>query len=260
MSDPRRDLDSMAANLSADAVAVLEFTSNVGEAKRPLELTYILSKDSFIWAGFSALLAQQQKPFPTIDVDAADLHSKFYRIIAKEASTIYIGTPSVVGNTVLPAIVPSHAPGQPSHDLTLNSGEKNRYFQGMQVLKALLQEFYSDPLQYDAVANSINNSIVKGYTELYTNQLVTDPIIEAALAVAILSFVPFSFVKRTKDGRVVYRKIQASLWKYERSRKSGAVTQVDLTLKTARIAKVVKAALVSAWSEATKDEDDEPEE
>jgi hypothetical protein len=99
----------------------------------------------------------------------------------------------------------------------------------------------------------------RGNFRLIRAELITDPVIEATLALAILPFVPFSIVKRTQKGRIVYRKIQAGLWKYERSKKAGGDTQVQLTFEAARIAKVIKAGLVAAYHETTKGEGDEPE-
>lgn len=40
------------------AAAMLEFTSDIGGTKKPGELTYITSKDAYIWAGVAALIAQ----------------------------------------------------------------------------------------------------------------------------------------------------------------------------------------------------------
>jgi hypothetical protein len=67
-------------------------------------------------------------------------------------------------------------------------------------------------------------------------------------------------VKRTKNGRIVYRKIQAALWKYERQKQLGGGWQTNVTFETARIAKALKTGLVAAYHEATKGPGDEPEE
>ena len=90
------------------------------------------------------------------------------------------------------------------------------------------------------------------------NDLITDPVIEPILGLAILPFVPFSIVKRTKNGRVVYRKIQAALWKYERAKRSGLV-ETNVTFEAARISKVIKTSLIAGWHEATEEPVDEPE-
>jgi hypothetical protein len=102
-------------------------------------------------------------------------------------------------------------------------------------------------------------NIYRGFRELRSNNFITDPIIETVLSLAILSIVPFSIVKRTKNGRLVYRKIQDGLWKYQCDRRGGH-SQVNLTFEVARIAKALKVGLTAAYHEALKSEGDEPEE
>jgi hypothetical protein len=65
---------------------------------------------------------------------------------------------------------------------------------------------------------------------------------------------------RTKKGQIVYRKIQAGLWKYERGRRPGGDMQTNVTFEAARIAKAIKVGLTAAFHEATKGAGDEPEE
>jgi hypothetical protein len=115
-------------------------------------------------------------------------------------------------------------------------------------------------ISYKDLITEVNNNIYYGYNELLKSNLINDPVIETTLALAILPFVPFSIVKRTKSGRIVYHKIQAGLWKYERLRRSGGDVQTNVTFEAARIAKAIKVGLVAAYHEATKGAGDEPEE
>jgi len=124
------------------------------------------------------------------------------------------------------------------------------------------QSLSSAGLPLDAFANQLNSIIHNGYRRLYLDEIITDPVIESIVGfgIAILPFVPFSIVKRTNKGRVVYRKIQAALWKYERTKTTGGHVQTNLTLEAARIARVIKTSLIAGWHEATKPaEGDEPE-
>jgi hypothetical protein len=115
--------------------------------------------------------------------------------------------------------------------------------------------------RYNAnIIEDLNSIIINGYRELLNAGLITDPVIETVLGLAILSFMPFSIVKRTKNGRIVYRKVQAALWKYERAKRSGGAAETNLTLEAARIAKALKVGLISAYHEATKGAGDEPDE
>jgi hypothetical protein len=66
--------------LSPPAAAVLEFTSNIPQRKRPRELTYITSKDAYIWAGVAGLITEYAhfgRVNPSVQIDAV-----LYRTIA----------------------------------------------------------------------------------------------------------------------------------------------------------------------------------
>jgi hypothetical protein len=98
-----------------------------------------------------------------------------------------------------------------------------------------------------------------GYRELVSRGLITDPIIETTLGIAVLSFIPFSIVKRTERGRVVYRRIRAAAWSYQRKTRSGGHVEMNLTFKVASIAGALKAGLVAAYNEAMKEKENDKE-
>jgi hypothetical protein len=110
------------------------------------------------------------------------------------------------------------------------------------------------------VARLVDEAIETGYNELLLADLITDPIIETTLALAILPFVPFSIVKRTQKGQVVYRKLQAFAWKWEQVRLRGGTIQTNLTFEVARIANAIKVGLTAAIHETTKSAGGTPDE
>jgi hypothetical protein len=65
-------------SLSAPAAAVLEFTSDIGGTRRPGELTYITSKDAYIWAGVATLLGQYISERKVEFLEDLDIQSKIY--------------------------------------------------------------------------------------------------------------------------------------------------------------------------------------
>jgi hypothetical protein len=114
------------------------------------------------------------------------------------------------------------------------------------------------PMREEDIIIGINENMKRGYQELLISGLISDPIIETTLFLTVLSFIPFSIVKRTKNGKVVYRKIQAAFWKYERQQRSGGSVQTNWTFEAIRIARAIKAGLTAGFHEATKE--DEPDE
>lgn len=91
---------------------------------------------------------------------------------------------------------------------------------GQTILLQFLKSSVRPDISVIDVVSKISTDIFAGYNNLFYSGLISDPVIETTLALAILPFVPFSIVKRTKKGQIVYRKIQAGLWKYERERRS----------------------------------------
>jgi hypothetical protein len=103
----------------------------------------------------------------------------------------------------------------------------------------------------------LNHYIQAGYLQMESDGCIYDPVIETGLMLAVLSLVPFSFVRRTRKGQVTYKKIRSALWKYEWQRQRDDI-EVNLTFETARIARALKAALVAAYHQASKGEGEDP--
>ena len=244
-------LDDM--TLSAPAVAVLEFTSDIRGEKSFSELNYITSKDAYIWAGIAVLIAEVDNLAKTESVDDIEINSQLYQAVS-EMGRIRYGLPSF--ETFLPGMITQ--PPRPPLSIVYPISDQTCY--SNRIILSLLEKFVLPYYPYQKITNDVNNYVFSGYHELLNAHLITDPVIETTLALAILSFVPFSIVKRTRKGNVVYRKVQAALWKYETERRSGGISQTHVTFEAARIAKAVKTGLVAAYHEATKGAGDEPEE
>jgi hypothetical protein len=234
-------------SLSPAAVAVLEFTSDIRDTTRAGEISYICSKDAFIWAGLAVLIATYRSVrFPPLD----DLKIKAELYEQINGSSDWFSQLNHLESV-------KYIRGD------LDFQEYQRYtasFLIKNVLKAFVAMPVADGYPTEASVGEINRIVKEGYEELIRASLITDPIIEATLSLAILSILPFSIVKRTKNGRTVYRKVQAALWKYEHQRRSGGATEINLTFEAARIARALKTGIIAAYHDATKGAGEEPEE
>ncbi len=65
------------------AVAVLEFTSDIVGTKKPGELTYITSRDAYIWAGVAALIAQYMSEGKARFINDIEIHTRLYDVIMR---------------------------------------------------------------------------------------------------------------------------------------------------------------------------------
>jgi hypothetical protein len=238
-------------SLSTAAVAVMEFTSDIRETTKLREITYIMSKDAYLWAGVASVIAQHSSirlaKLPT-DIE---IYKKLYEII----SGYWILGGTLSGNSLIHVEKPSN-PLFAKHIYVIN----DEILRSSVLVEDLLEAFLVPPINYEDLRIDLNANIHQGYEQLLRANLISDPVIEAALGIAILGCLPFSIVKRTRNGNVVYRKLQAALWKYERQKRSGGLTETNVTFEAARIAKALKTGLVAAYHEATKNAGDEPEE
>jgi hypothetical protein len=77
------------------------------------------------------------------------------------------------------------------------------------------------------------------YQSLIKRKLIEDPatVAIAGFSLAVLGLVPTSFTCKTRDGRLVSRKISALYWSYEQSEKAGVVS----TTVEFRLLKLVRA-------------------
>jgi hypothetical protein len=234
--------------ISAEAAALLEFTSDTGSSRKSGQLTYITSKSAYVWAGVAASIARAQKLKDT-RIEDIDIHAAIYTTVAQRQRFVKYNS----------ELVPRIYDGKLYLQIMEGADESTLCYQIVRDILRKLELIATDDDGVN-VGHEISSVINSGYFELLRDDLVSDPVIETTLGLAILSALPFSFVKRTRKGQLEYKKIQAAAWKYEWSRKSGGEVQMNLTFEAARIAKALKVGIVAAYHQATNGESDEPDE
>lgn len=90
------------------------------------------------------------------------------------------------------------------------------------------------------------------YHSLLERGLIEDPpvVFIGGIAVSVLGWIPVSFTKKTSEGKVVSRKINALFWKYERSTRKG-VTTTSVQFRLMRLVNALKAGISAAQRELT---------
>jgi hypothetical protein len=228
-------LHSEETTISPQAVALLEFTSDFRVLSKRGQLAYITSKGAYIWAAAAVLIAQYSRR----RVDDLGIQTAIYTSVVRNIESV------------------SHSNNLPSFD---HKNKSVQYVNEASVSYSIVNSLLLNiNLPKMGEQHYLDEIIQSGYAELLGKALIVDPVIETTLGLAILSLVPFSFVKRTKRGQLEYQKIQAAAWKYEWSRKRGGDVQTNLTFEVARIAKALKVGIVAAYHHATSSEGDEPE-
>ena len=89
------------------------------------------------------------------------------------------------------------------------------------------------------------NKAFETYQQLMEKELIEDPVVTGVgvLSVALLGFVPFGFTRKKRNGKVVYRRINAAFWKYEEKVQRGN-TVTNLHFKLWKILNAVKDIIV----------------
>jgi hypothetical protein len=243
----RAEVESV--EVGPEAAAVLEFsTPHIAHTSSSRELNYVTSKGSFAWAAIAAMIAKHYSLRETDNrIDDIEIQSAIYRAVSANRGLLREYTcslPVFRSDTFSSPIILSYE----GYDSDISSLLINNFLNNIGI------DFSKYSL---SLANELNLALCEGYRELLDQHLISDPVIDATIGIAILSTIPFSFVRRTKDGHAVYLKLHALLWKYEWEKGRGEAT-LNLTLETARIAKALKEGLVTAYHHATKGEGDEP--
>jgi hypothetical protein len=251
------------ATTSPEAVALMEFTSDIKVKNQINDLSYITSKGAYIWAGVSVFIAKNmelsKQRLEDITIHTA-IYSSVNELYTKAEELIKHEQPET--NYVLPTMkLITPPPSQPVAGPYQYERSAVAYKSDDALCATLINNILNklgNEISESTRVSHINAYIKSGYDELLERSWIIDPIIETTLGLAILSLVPFSFVSRTKKGQLEYRKIQAAAWKYELSRKKGDV-QINLTFEAVRIAKALKVGIIAAYQQATSSEGDEPD-
>jgi hypothetical protein len=85
--------------ISPAAVCVLEFTSDIGETKRSGEMTYVTSKDAYVWAGLAAFVAEHPGPNNDNRFEDVDIFSALYYAVSLEHKDV------IETNNMIPRII-----------------------------------------------------------------------------------------------------------------------------------------------------------
>jgi len=92
------------------------------------------------------------------------------------------------------------------------------------------------------------------FDSLLKNGLIEDPleIAAGAVTVGVLGFIPYGFTTKTRRGRVVYRKISAGYWTYERNVRNGVV-ETNFNFRLVKLLRAFKKALIEVSQEGMDD-------
>jgi len=232
--------------LSPAAVAILEFATDIEDIQhKKTPIGYITSKRSFYWAALCSMIAARVKEdgYPISDID---LISRIYNAVSAYAVTLADDHEEIPDPDTLPH------PGLPfAHFGGIVESAVMEY-----LIRSLIFESHTDDVS--ALFRQLANITRDAYNELVARKLITDPVIETAIGVAILGLVPFKIVKKTKKGKATYTRIRAALYDYAFEKRASS-TSFNINLEVARIAKTFKEALVAAYDAVLKEYGSEPD-
>lgn len=92
------------------------------------------------------------------------------------------------------------------------------------------------------------------FDSLIAKGLIEDPLEIAAgiVTLGVLGFVPYGFTTKTRKGRVVYRKVTAGYWTYERRVQNG-IDAKHFNFRLAKLLSAFKRALIEVSQEGVDD-------
>lgn len=261
MSDSTTATGEQPFDLTPAAIAILEFTSDdQGAIKKLGSFPCITSKGAYLWAGVASALAEMAEEgindhpprrFENIEISAA----MYCAVEAQRDAlrSIYSTLPQLKIISDDNSDVRRSRRKQGNHLFRIDDLPKKEEEGTSRLIFDFLSELWQYPEDLATIANKINSNIKSGYTDLINDKLIDDPIL-GGLEYAILSIIPFSYTRRTRQGRLEYLKIRAATWEYERVRTANAT--IDTKLEAGRLAKKIKKILISALDELVKGQDD----
>jgi hypothetical protein len=111
-----------------------------------------------------------------------------------------------------------------------------------------------ETLQLSVSQLELAHSARLAYETLTRKGLIQDPleILVGGLLVGVMGLVPVSFTSRTKAGKVVYRKMKAAYWEWEKSERRGITTQ-KIEFRLLKLLKAFRAGAVSGFKTALQE-------
>lgn len=221
---------SLLEQITPYELAILELTYD-GDVHRPelkpfqpKEPIVLTTKDSYIWASSVALLLERRP-----DISEQEILSALRDSIRamRETLTEYYSS--------------YRAP---------SLGGYEAY-----VFADLHKEFCRRLHLGEEFAEKASVEAVRAYSSLIDRQYIEDPVITTLFGwpIALIGLIPYSFTKRTRRGKVIYRKIESLFWRYE-MRETAGERQQHFYLKILKYLRALKRAFV----EDTEDEVDRP--
>jgi hypothetical protein len=220
--------------LSSAELAILEFTNDgdfdpklLKHETRHFGQRFILTgKESYFWAVTVALLCERY--------DHVDIESVYYAYNRAAQENLEILRGKYQAKFL-------------SFDDELSDKE---------IFQKLFKSFLLNLDCHDLSLEEVISQTQLAFESLLHKGLIEDPIEIAAgtIAIAVLGFIPFGFTTKTRRGRVVYRKVSATYWTYERKR----VRNEDVRQFSIRLIKVL-SAFKTALIEASQDNIDDVE-
>lgn len=219
---------------SVEELAILEFT-NEGDSRSNREkigpISIYTGKDSYYWAVATAIAASQYE-----HVDEEAIYYALARTFKKFRGSLKLKYANLCFS-----------------DHSSNDIDDRELFRDL--LKMYLSELGCNGLHFEDVVSRTNHA----FDSLIEKQLIEDPLELAAggALLAVVGLLPYGFTTKTRRGRVVYRKIEAMYWAYEKRVVRGEET-TKYVFRLAKYLKAFKRAFVAAAQEEL-DELDEPD-
>lgn len=181
-----------------EEIAILEFTNDgdfdpriLRHETRNFGQQYILTgKESYFWAVALAIVVER---YDHIDEQA-----------------IYFAYTRAVEENIYLLKEKYQSPSLNFHD---NVSDK---FIFEKLIRSFMYNLDCAQIELEEIVERTNYA----FKRLVERGLIEDPIEIAAgsVAIAVLGFIPYGFTTKTRRGRVVYRKISAPYWTYERKK------------------------------------------
>jgi hypothetical protein len=145
-------------SLSAEAAAVLEFTSDIGAKPSAGGLTYITSKEAYIRAGLSAVMAEHARIGSAKLMEDVEIQVEIYKTVAEHLPQI-----KHTYNSALPKIEAGNLIGtRGAFQMEWDILNQPRQF-GFLCLESLIRSANMDGIPFDVVASELNKKLRIGY-------------------------------------------------------------------------------------------------
>lgn len=207
------------SDLSLVELAVLEMTNDAAVRVPPFRprRALVTSKEAYYWAALLAFLAESTEITPEQLVNAVK---------------------SVFGIPLTHPELPSLGPDQ------VRTFEEFAEVWARAVFRSLRIEANPEILRGFA------RQALSAYGSLVMKGLVEDPpvVILSGIAVVVLGLIPVGFTKKTKNGKLISRRMNAAYWTYERKERAGVV-QTTIEFRLMKLIKAFTAGFRSALSD-----------